>query len=414
MSEVFLGYDVREPRFVALKLPLERFRNDASAIGRLRREGEIYRTLRHPGVVDLIADGPLDGGGYYIVEEYLRGESLTETLDSIGGPMPLPQAMVILEDLSSALHAAHRAGIVHRDVQPENIMVAPDGRCKLFDFGIAKADDAHVHTVAGTLMGTLVYSSPEQRGGEPVDHRSDIFGVGAILYEMLTGRKAIEARTFEEVLDATTGDLPAPSRRNRDVPPMLDEICAKLLHDDPEQRYQDLRSMLVELGKLRLESDEETRQAVFGSRERRSIDDATAAFREGDIKKAQALLDEIQAADEGELAAEILHLTARIQEAQGRPDLAMRSFEKAAFHARDDLDLILDFAMFALRNKDADRASRTLDLVPGVSRGNLMVLGLLDAVRALPDAPPTAWQDPEEEKASGGFLGSIRSLFGKS
>lgn len=413
MAEVFLGYDCRNPRFVALKVPRERFLDDPGAIGRLRREGEIYRNLTHGSIVRLLDEGDLSNGGYFLAQEYLRGGSLTETLDEIGGPMDLPTAMVLFEDMASALNTAHRAGVVHRDVQPENVMVGPDGRATLFDFGIAYAADDHVHTAAGTIMGTLVYSAPEQRRGDPVDQRTDIFGVGAILYEMLTGRKAIQARTFEEALEATTANLPAPSRRNRDVPAELDAICLRMLADDPATRYQDLRSMLVELGKLRLEGSEAVKQAVFGSVEQRAVDAVQLAFREGDLKKAAQLGAELEAACPPGHEGEVHHLNALVHVAQGRPDLAERCFEKAVFHDPDTLEITVDYAMHLMRAQDYERVQRLLDGVPGAWRGNLMVLGLLDVVTQLPDAPPEVWQDPGGQDQRPGLLGSLRSLFRK-
>ncbi len=413
MSEVFLGYDVREPRFVALKLPRERFRSDPGALGRLRREGEIYQKLQHDSIVRLLDGGPLQDGGYFLAQEFLRGQSLTERLDQVGGPMELPEVMPIFEDLASALNCAHRNGIIHRDVQPENVMVQPDGRGKLYDFGIAFASDGHVRTAVGTVMGTLIYSAPEQRRGEPVDHRTDIFGLGAIFYEMLTGRKAIQARTFDEAIAATTDDLPLPSRRNPKVPPLIDELCRRLLRDDPGERYQDLRQMLVDLGKLRLEGDEAVKLAVFGSSEMRALDEALRALRGGDTKSAARIAAELAAQAGKEPSAEVLYLQAMLLDASGRSDLAVRQLEKALYYAPENLDVALDYAMVSLRQKDYDRALRVLDSVQGVARGSLLVLGLMDAVQAIPSAPAEALVDPPGSAGRSGILGSIRSFFGR-
>ena len=421
MSEVYLGYDLRRPRFVALKFLRGPYRFDESAIGRLKREGEIYRSLNHPSIVRLLDLGPVEGGGFFLAQEFLRGASLTETLDEIGA-LPVPQAVTLLEDVGSALLVAHRAGVIHRDIQPQNIMVGPDGHGTVYDFGIAYAKDDLVHTEAGTVMGTIVYSAPEQRRGEKVDHRSDIFGIGAVLYEMLTGRKAIQARTFEEALDATTVDLPVPSRRNPSVPPQLDAICMRLLADDPKQRYQDLRDLLVDMGKLRLETDEELVQALFGTRTMRRIDEGITAMREGDMKTAHEVAQEVESAPTEGLAAEANYLVGLIHMADGRPDLAARCFDKALFHDDENLDITLDYAMMLLRQGELDKALGRLDNVAGAHRGNLLVLGLIDTVEQLKRAPPEVRAAlntgaPESSPPAGetrkGVLGSIRSLFGR-
>jgi tetratricopeptide (TPR) repeat protein len=419
MSEVLLGYDVGDPRFVALKFLRGPYRQDESAIGRLKREADIYRTLDHPGVVRLVDDGPVEGGGYFLAQEFLRGQSLTETMDEVGGPLRLPQSMAILEDVGDALRAAHSHGIIHRDIQPQNVMFGPDGRATVFDFGIAYAADDLVHTEAGTVMGTIVYSAPEQRRGERVDHRADVFGLGAILYECLTGRKAIQARTFEEALDASTSDIPVPSRRNPDVPPELDAMCMRLLADEPDHRYQDLKDLLVEIGKLRVEADEGVKARLFGSREMRRIDEGITAMRSGDMKLAQAIAGEFAEglAPEGE-EAEANYLVGLIHSADGRTDQAARSFDKALFFDEELLDARLDYSMMLLREGEYERAGQMLDQVPGAHRGNLLVLGLMDTVEQLKNAPPgvleAARKDREQkEKKRGNLLGSIRSLFGR-
>lgn len=416
MSEVLLGYDLAEPRFVALKFLRGPYRFDDSAIGRLKREADIYRKLDHPGVVRLVDDGPVDGGGYFLAQEYLRGQSLTETMDEIGGPLRLPQVMAVIEDVGSALRVAHNNGIIHRDIQPQNIMFGPDGRATVFDFGIAYAQDDLVHTEAGTVMGTIVYSAPEQRRGERVDHRADIFGLGAIIYETLTGRKAIQARTFEEALDASTAYLPVPSRRNPDVPPALDAICMRMLEDDPDRRYQDLKELLVEVGKLRLEADEELSGRLFGSRQMRRIDEGITAMRGGDMKTAHAVASEFEegTAPEGE-EAEAHYLVGLIHSADGRPDLASRAFDKALYFDEELLDARLDYSMMLLRLGDLDKAGTMLDQVPGIHRGNLLVLGLTDTVEQLKNAPPEVLEAARQAKAQkkSNLLGSIRSLFGR-
>lgn len=414
MSEVLLGYDLRDPRFVALKFLKGAYRFDDSAIGRLKREAEIYRALEHPSIVRLVGTGLIQGGGAYLAQEFLRGSSLAETMED-GGLPPIHQVMLVLEDLCSALQVAHRHGVIHRDIQPQNIMVGPDGRATIYDFGIAFASDDLVHTEVGTVMGTILYSSPEQRRGEKVDHRSDIFGVGAVLYEALTGRKAIEARTFEQALNATTEDLLPPSQVNRNVPPVLDSICMRLLEDDPDVRYQDLRQVLIEVGKLRVEAEEDVAQALFGTREMRRIDEGITAMREGNMKVARQVASEFEAETPEGFESEAQYLVGLIHLSDGRPDLAGKCFERALYYDDENLDISLDYAMMLLRQGDLDRASLMLDSVSGAFRGNLLVLGLLDTIEQLRRAPPEvqAHLGAGVEKR-GNLLGSIRSFFRRS
>jgi serine/threonine protein kinase len=413
MSEVLLGYDLRFPRFVALKFLKGAYRFDQSAIGRLKREAEIYRSLEHPSIVRLVGTGEVAGGGGYLAQEFLRGDSLTETLEQVGH-LELPLAITLLEDMGSALLLAHRSGFIHRDIQPQNIMVGPDGRATVYDFGIAFAADDLVHTEIGTVMGTILYSSPEQRRGEKVDHRSDIFALGAVFYEMLTGRKVIQARTFEQALSATTEGLPVPSSFNPMVPPVLDRICMHLLDDDPDARYQDLRDLLVEIGHLRVEASEEIAQALFGRREMRRIDEGITAMREGNKKLARQVAMEMDSQDLKGVESEANYLVGLIHANDGRPDLAARCFEKALYYDEENLDVALDYAMMLMRQGDLERASLMLDRIPGAHRGNLLVLGLIDTVDQIQRAPlEIRAQLGAGVQKDKNLLGSIRSFFSR-
>lgn len=410
MSEVFLGYDLPRHRLVALKFLTGVFGTDPTAVGRLRREGEIYRKLSHPNVVRLVDTGPLEEGGVFLVQEYLRGQSLREAMQESGGPLPLPTVMAVVEDVCGALHQAHRSGFIHRDVKPDNIMIGPDGRGTVFDFGIAYRRDDLVNTQAGTIMGTMTYASPEARVGDPLDHRSDVYGLGAVFYEVLTGELAVQARTYQDFLDHSIETTPSPSQRNPSLPPCLDVIWRRLMADAPEDRYQDLKDLLVDLGKLRLESDEATRHALFGSPEEQEIEEALAAYREGDLERAKTTAARMVTEVPEHLQVELHHLQGRIQQQEGHPAAAVRAYERGLSQDPANLELALDLAMALMAAEQYARATEVLQGLPTVIRGNFLVRSLLDTIQALPAAPPEAWE-PGRPGGIMGLLGSIRSLW---
>jgi serine/threonine protein kinase len=412
MSEVFLGYDLPRHRLVALKFLVGFFGSDPTAVGRMKREGEIYRKLDHPNVVKLVDTGPMDKGGIFLVQEFLRGLSLREALQEEGQvPLELTRVMVVLEDVASALGAAHRQGIIHRDVKPDNIMICPDGRGTVFDFGIAYRRDDLVDTQAGTIMGTLSYSAPEARQGEPLDARSDIYGLGAVFYEVLTGQLAIQVKNFKEILEHHIGLVPPPTQLNPRLPACVDLLWRRLMADDPEDRYQDLKDLLIDIGKLRLEADEPTRLALFGTPEKQFVEEAASAYREGDLERAKTTAARLAVdAPEGMLA-EIQHLQGRIHLSEGHRPAAIRAFERAQEQDPYSLEIALDLAMALMAEQEYERATEALRNLPTVIRGNFLVRSLLDTIQALPEAPPSAWDDGKVRGGLQGILGSLRSLW---
>ncbi len=412
MSDVYLGFDVASPAFVALKTLRGGFRFDDQLVGRLRREAEIYQKLKHPAIVRLVDTGPTPDGGFYLAQELLRGSSLREILDQQHGPADVPLAMAVLEDVAGALRTAHREGIVHRDVKPQNVIVGPDGRATLFDFGIALADDSHVHTAEGTVMGTLMYAAPEQRRGGKADERSDIFSLGCVFYEFLTGRRAIQAASFDELLEARTSHLPSPSDLVPILPFCLDEITRKLMADDPAQRYQDLRYLLIDLGRLRLEADEETQETLFGTTAQRRLDGAVAALRKGQLDEAKRLSAELGETPPVGLEAKVHQLRGMIHVREGVPRLGVKELERALGYAGGDTDLVLDCALLLLDIGELDEARALLEGCPGPARWNILVLGLLDALNAMRDAPESALA-AAGKGGQRGLFGALRALLGR-
>lgn len=411
MSEVYLAYDVPKPRFVALKFPRDRFRFDPSALGRIEREADVYRKLAHPTIVRLLGAGPMEGGGIFLAQEFLRGKPLQEIIEGIAGPLPVPLALAVLEDLAGGLQAAHELGIIHRDVQPRNVVIGNDLRGRLLDFGIAFADDGKVQTSAGTILGTLCYAAPEQRRGQPVDHRADVFSLGTILYEMLTGVKAIDVKTVEEAMEARVDYLPPPSRMNQKVPAELNDICFKLLADDPEERYPSMKAVLAELAGLKVHGGEALTRKLFGRPEEQDFARLSLAFRAGRLDEAGRLADELLPRIPREMLSDFFHLVGQLECARGRRAEARFALEESVSHAGDDLEPRIDLALFLLEERSDGEAKALLESIGGYARGNILVLGLIDAIQALPQAPPSVWQT---EARPTGLLGSLKALFQRS
>src|SRR5207302_1509792 len=189
-------------------------------------------------------------GTYYIAMEYLEGRTLKELILS-RGPTPIPVAIDYTRQILAALSFAHRNGIVHRDIKPHNVVVGPDGRLKVTDFGIARSGGTSQMTEAGSIIGTAQYLSPEQARGAPVDQRSDIYSVGIVLYEMLTGTVPFTGETPLEIAMKHLSATPEPpSAKRPDVPRELDLVVLRALAKDPEDRYASAADMEADLARV--------------------------------------------------------------------------------------------------------------------------------------------------------------------
>jgi serine/threonine protein kinase len=242
MGDVYQARDLRLKRDVALKvLPADFARNPASVM-RFEREARSASTLSHPNIVHVYEVGHSDGI-YWIVSELVSGHSLRHLIE--GGALPVRQAIEIAIQMADGLAAAHAAGIVHRDVNPGNVMLTPEGRAKILDFGLAKSGHiicdtngslAAGLTTPGLILGTPGYMAPEQIAGKPADARSDIFGLGVILYEMLSGKRAFNGDSTVEVINANLKNDPAELPPS--VPPALQRITYRCLEKEPSRRFQ--------------------------------------------------------------------------------------------------------------------------------------------------------------------------------
>ena len=248
MAEVYLAEDEELGRKVALKILNERHARDEQFVERFKREARNAASLSHPHIVRIYDRGQFDET-YYIAMEYLDGPTLKELLVR-KGPTPPLTAIKFAREILSALAEAHRHDIVHRDIKPHNVIVSPDWNVKVTDFGIARSGASQM-TEAGSIVGTAQYLSPEQARGKPVDQRSDLYSVGIVLYEMLTGTVPFTGDAAVEIAMKHLSNIPEPpSTRREGISPDLDAVVMRALAKDPEQRYASADEMDADLARV--------------------------------------------------------------------------------------------------------------------------------------------------------------------
>ena len=257
MGEVYRARDKKLDRDVAIKVLPESVASDPATLARFEREAKAVAALSHPNILSIFDFGTHDGITY-AVTELLEGETLRGKYSA--GPIAQKQAVDYALQIARGLAAAHEKGLVHRDLKPENVFVTRDGRLKILDFGLAKrvesvapgeetaAPTVSGHTEPGTVMGTLTYMSPEQVKGLPVDHRSDIFSFGTILYEMLSGRRPFTRPTASETIAAILKEEPPQlTESGRDISPALDSIVRHCMEKDRDNRFQTAKDVAFNL-----------------------------------------------------------------------------------------------------------------------------------------------------------------------
>ncbi len=249
MADVYLARDELLGRQVALKLLQHRFAEDQEFVERFRREASSAAGLSHPNVVAIFDRGEWDGT-YYIAMEYLPGRSLKMVVRE-QGPMPPAEAIEIVIQILRAAKFAHKRGIIHRDLKPHNVILDEEGRAKVTDFGIARAGASDM-TLTGSIMGTAQYLSPEQAQGQPVSETSDVYAVGIVLYELLTGTVPFDGETAVSIaLQQVSAEPPPPSARNAAVTPELDAVVARALAKGPQERFAGAAEFIAALEEVR-------------------------------------------------------------------------------------------------------------------------------------------------------------------
>ena len=256
MGEVYRAQDSRLARDVAIKILPPDFAIDQNRRARFEREALSLAQVSHPNILAILDIGR-HGDMPFIVTEYLQGETLRKRLQS--GPLPQRKALEIASQIAKGLGAAHEKGVVHRDIKPENIFIGSDGHVKILDFGLARvADTASEHsdatvtlqTGSGIILGTAAYLSPEQARGLAADSRSDIFSLGAALYEMLSGCRPFSGDTYADLISAILSQDPAPLPAELKVSPALDRIVRRCLEKSPGERFQSARDLAFQLDSL--------------------------------------------------------------------------------------------------------------------------------------------------------------------
>jgi beta-lactam-binding protein with PASTA domain/tRNA A-37 threonylcarbamoyl transferase component Bud32 len=250
MAEVYLAHDDVLDRSVALKVMSGRYADDEEFVERFKREAQSAAALSHPNIVSIYDRGEAEDGTYYIAMEYLPGGTLKDRILKRGALAPRTAAAVALQ-IAEALRAAHAAGVVHRDIKPHNVLVTDTGDIKVGDFGIARAATSSTMTRTGSILGTAHYISPEQAMGEPVGQGSDLYSLGVVLYEMLTGTLPYDAETSIGIaMKHVNGHLVPPRELNPEVPEGINAVTTKLLAKSPEERYADADELIEDLERV--------------------------------------------------------------------------------------------------------------------------------------------------------------------
>ncbi|RJP15674.1 MAG: hypothetical protein C4520_19825 [Candidatus Abyssobacteria bacterium SURF_5] len=243
MGNVYLARDSESNATVALKVLPPEFTRTPKYIERFRREAKAVARLNHPNIIKIFDIGEQESTHYFAME-YLGGMTLRKLLEQ-RGRLPVAEAISILVQIADALDTAHAQGIIHRDVKPDNIMSDESGKFKIMDFGIAHTEQGTRLTVTGTIMGTPEYMSPEQASGTAVDKRTDIYALGIVLYEMLTGKVPFNAQTAVEILQMHITKMPeSPKLINPEIPGNLSNIIAKMIEKQPANRYESFRHVI--------------------------------------------------------------------------------------------------------------------------------------------------------------------------
>ena len=389
MSVVYLAVDPTRALFVALKTLLEELWEDADHRARFEREVAVQRSLHHPHIVRFLS-AEASPEGCFLATEYLQGRSLDQVLAGAPGGLPVPEVVRILEGLTAALFHAHSKEVVHRDIQPRNVIVEDTGGVKLFDFGIALASDDLVQTKTGTVMGTFAYSSPEQNQGRKVDERSDLYSLGLVVHELLTGQRAIQGATLLEITEfQLRREIPPPGVFRLDIPDGLSQLIHRLTQRWPEDRPRSARHVLDELIQLKATATRDERAQLESDQVQAQLDVARRVLHGGRPEQALARAQRAEALRPGDGPANLL--LGRIHTRLGDLEAAEAAYGLAREDMPDQPDVVVDQAlsMFALRRPERSRrlCEGVLDRFPRSHTASCL-LAYLNHREGLPLPPP--------------------------
>jgi eukaryotic-like serine/threonine-protein kinase len=265
MSTVWKADDRLLDRTVAIKVLHEQLTRDEEYVERFRREARSVAQLSHPNIVTVIDRGE-DEGRQYIVFEYVEGENLKQVIER-GGPLPIRDALLLALQMARALSFAHTRGLIHRDVKPQNVLLNEDGQAKMTDFGIARSVDVEGVTITGTVLGTSEYIAPEQARGQRVDALTDVYSLGVVLYELLTGSVPFHGENFVAIALRHVNE-PAPSVLDRrpDCPPRVGMAVERAMSKRPEDRFASMDELVAELEACLADLDPSSEDATMISR----------------------------------------------------------------------------------------------------------------------------------------------------
>jgi len=250
MARVYLAQDEILGRDVAIKILRGQYADDEEFVERFRQEARSAASLSHPNIVPVYDQGRAEDGSYYMAMEYVPRGTLKDWIKREGALAPEAAAGVALQ-IASALQVAHEKGVIHRDIKPQNVLVTSSGDVKVTDFGIARAASASTQTRTGMVLGTAGYMSPEQAKGEPVGPGSDLYSLGIVLYEMLTGNLPYNADSvFAQAMKHVNQPPPSPKKANLEIPEAFDALTIKLLAKNPEDRYPSATALANDLERI--------------------------------------------------------------------------------------------------------------------------------------------------------------------
>jgi eukaryotic-like serine/threonine-protein kinase len=356
MSSVYRAYDPTLERWVAIKLMHRDISTDPDQLERFRREARAVASLNHPHVVTVIDAGE-DEGAPYIVFEYVEGETLKDRIRRLG-MLPVPEAVAYAIEIGRALSAAHAARLVHRDVKPQNVLIDPEGRAKVTDFGIARSMEAHGLTATGRVLGTTDYVSPEQALGHAVTEQSDIYSLGIVLYEMLTGEVPFQADTQVAVAMKHVRDpLPDVQRRRPEVSAALAAVVERATAKETKRRYATVAEMVHDLEEvLAIEAARAGETSGEATTVLRTLPGDTADFVPGRLRHPRRWLF-VSMIALGAVAGLIAYFATRTEEGPGRSaapgsggvsDVRLRSDAAADYDPEGDGEESPDAVQFAI------------------------------------------------------------------